>query len=116
MTKIIKLYDPCLNYRRPALNIRQLLNPIFFSPISRHPDMKRQRCRKQRAKDLIAARRLKKMVVSLDRVDTTIYLVEHDSWLDREVVKPYDLRTMIGGGFHDRHRCGRSCRTAQRQD
>ena len=97
MTKIIKLYDPCLNYRRPALNIRRLLNPIFFSPISRHPDMKRQRCRKQRAKDLTTALRLKKMVVSLGRVDTTIYLVEYDGWLDREVVRPYDLRMMIGG-------------------
>ena len=100
MTKIIEIHEPGFysSWRSPSsLNIRQLLNPIFFSPISCHPDMKRQRCRKQRAKDLTAARRLKRMAVSLDRVDTTIYLVEYDNWLDREVVKPYDLRTMIGG-------------------
>ena len=54
--KIIVLERP----RRSALNIRQLLNPIFYPPrVTRHPDQKRQRsvCRRDRA--LAAARRLK---------------------------------------------------------
>jgi len=57
---VIRVYD-ALSYvgRKPALNMRQLLNPLVFSPTIRHPDMKRQASRRQRAKDLAAARRLK---------------------------------------------------------
>jgi hypothetical protein len=48
-----------------ALNIRQLFNPIFFEPARRHPDMKRQRSRRQKAKDLAKARELKARYVPL---------------------------------------------------
>jgi len=43
----------------PALNIRQLLNPIFFERACRHVDMKRQRLRRLRSKALAQARWLK---------------------------------------------------------
>lgn len=98
MTKIVEVSGFRFPNCRGGLNVRQLLNLIFFLPINHHPNMTRQRRRKQRAKDLTAARRLKGMAVPLDQVDTTVYLVEYDNWLDREVVKSYDLRTMIGSG------------------
>jgi hypothetical protein len=42
------------------LNLRQLLNPIFFSPVCCHPDSTRQRkARLIRARDLRQARELK---------------------------------------------------------
>lgn len=50
---------------RAGLNMRQLLNQIFFSPAVRHPDMKRQRTRRQVAKDRRAARVLKSAPVEL---------------------------------------------------
>jgi hypothetical protein len=48
-----------------GLNVRQLLNPIFFERPCRHVDMKRQRSRHQRSKDLAQARRLKMSYVPL---------------------------------------------------
>ena len=50
-----------LNPLRPSahLNMRQLLNPIFFAPVVRHPDHKRQRCARLRARSLRQARELK---------------------------------------------------------
>ena len=59
--KIINVYDDksCLNPWRRGLNIRQLLNQLFFDRNRRHPDMKRQASRRQRAMDLRAARALK---------------------------------------------------------
>ena len=44
---------------RKGLNMRQLLNPLFFSPVAHHPDATRQRGARLKAKDLTAARRLK---------------------------------------------------------
>jgi hypothetical protein len=60
MRDFICIYDRLsrLTHSEP-LNIRQLLNPIFFEHERRHPDMKRQRSRRQRSKDLKAARELK---------------------------------------------------------
>ena len=46
-------------HRGRNLNMHQLLNPIFYQVDKRHPDMKRQRSRRQRSRDLSAARRLK---------------------------------------------------------
>lgn len=40
--------------------MRQLLNPIFYSPTTRHPDATRQRGARQLAKDRRAARELKR--------------------------------------------------------
>jgi hypothetical protein len=84
---------------RTGLNMRQLLNPIFFCPVRRHPDMKRQPSRRQRSRDLAAARRLKleAQYVPLCKVDRTVYRVEYDWHLDREVVRPYELGAAIGG-------------------
>jgi hypothetical protein len=65
--KIIKIYDKksCLNPFMHGLNVRKLLNPIFFGRVCRHMDMKRQRSRRQRSKDLAQARRLKTSYVPL---------------------------------------------------
>jgi SRSO17 transposase len=66
--KIINIYGCSLNPFHSALNMRQLLNPIFFSIDQRHPDMKRQHSRRQRSKDLAATRRLKAQYIPLCRV------------------------------------------------
>jgi len=103
MARIVKYFE--LNNRlypgtpRSGLNIRQLLNPIFFSPVIRHQDMKRQLSRRQRAKDFAVARRLKSQYVPLCHVDKTVYLCEYNSQLDREVVYPYELRVALSGGL-----------------
>jgi len=44
------------------LNMRQLLNPIFFSRDVKHPDRKRQRCTKLRNLSMWRARELKRAV------------------------------------------------------
>ena len=50
-------------FRRPFLggnlNMRQLLNPIFFSRSVKHPDRKRQRITRQRDLYLWGARKVK---------------------------------------------------------
>lgn len=69
-----------INYPRKSLNIRQLLNPLFFAPVTRHPDTTRQRGARQRAKDLAAARRLKAQYVPLCDVDRTVYLRADWTW------------------------------------
>ena len=66
--KIVNVYGHSFQPFRPALNMRQLLNPIFYAVDRRHPDMKRQRSRRQRAKDTAAARALKAVYVPLCRV------------------------------------------------
>ena len=86
--KIIKCFEWCgqlyLGTSRKNLNVRQLLNPIFFTPAVRHPDMKRQPSRRQRSKDLAAARALKLACayVPLCRVDRTVYLRDFHDWAD----------------------------------
>ncbi len=47
--------------RTDALNIRQLFGPLFFERNVRHPDMKRQRSRRQLSKDRKVARALKRV-------------------------------------------------------
>ena len=63
--KIVIIHDSqsCLNPFKYGLNIRQLLNPIFFSRDVKHPDRKRQRCTKLRDRAIQAARELKHMEV-----------------------------------------------------
>jgi hypothetical protein len=56
---IITIYQRGFN-RGSNLNIRQLLNPIFFEPVRKHPDRKRQRCTKQSDLMLWGARTLKR--------------------------------------------------------
>ena len=46
-------------YRGGNLNMRQLLNPLFYERTVKHPDQKRQRNRRLRAKELRQARELK---------------------------------------------------------
>jgi hypothetical protein len=46
-------------HRGGNLNVRQLLNPIFFEHTTRHPDHKRQRGMRTRARSLRQARELK---------------------------------------------------------
>jgi hypothetical protein len=63
---------------RHSLNLRQLLTPLFFPWGGvRHPDMKRQDARKQKARNLRAARALKAKPVPLCRVDPTVYLRDY---------------------------------------
>ena len=72
---VVELNSPGL-----SLNVRQLLTPLFFpwGPPRRHPDMKRQASRRQRAKELRAARALKTMDVPLRMVDPTVYLRDYN--------------------------------------
>lgn len=56
--KIIVIHDFSHNYGG-NLNVRQLLNPIFFERSVRHPDRKRQRCTKRRDLYLWGARQLR---------------------------------------------------------
>jgi hypothetical protein len=51
-----------------GLNIAQLLNPIFYQPITRHPDSKRQRRARVEARALRAGRLLKAAPVPLSKV------------------------------------------------
>ena len=44
------------------LNMRQLLNPIFFSRDVKHPGRKRQRCTKERDLMLWGARKIKRAI------------------------------------------------------
>jgi hypothetical protein len=76
--KVFIVHDFARPYRGGNLNMRQLLNPLFFIRDIRHPDSTRQRGARQRAKDLAAARRLKEQYVPLCRVDRTVYLLERD--------------------------------------
>ena len=83
--KVVSIYDQKSHLTPgPSLNVRQLLNPIFFSPAIRHPNMKRQLSRRQRSKDLAAARALKLACayVPLCRVDRTVYLRDFYDWVD----------------------------------
>jgi hypothetical protein len=48
-----------VNAQVPALNVRQLFNPLFYSIDCRHPDMKRQRSRRLRSITLDGCRALK---------------------------------------------------------
>ena len=77
--KIIKVY--CHNDWRLRwkgnLNMRELLNPLFYAPITRHPDATRQRGARQRAKDLAAARQSKAQYVPLCQVDRTVYIPDY---------------------------------------
>ena len=57
--KVFVIRDFNSPYLGGNLNIRQLLNPIFFDRSVKHPDQKRQRNRRLRAKELRQARELK---------------------------------------------------------
>ena len=78
--KIFVVYDFSRPYRGGNLNMRQLLNPLFYSRNVRHPDSTRQRVARQRAKDLAAARRMKAQYVPLCFVDRTVYLRTDWTW------------------------------------
>ena len=56
--KIIVVHDFGRPWRGGNLNVKQLLNTIFFERSVRHPDRKRQRCTKQRDLDIWRARKL----------------------------------------------------------
>jgi len=65
------------------LNMRQLLNPIFFSRDVKHPDRKRQRCTKLRNLSKQAARELKRMEVPhllIPPVELYRYDYSSESW------------------------------------
>ncbi len=62
--KIIVIHDFSRPYRGGNLNMRQLLNPIFFERTVKHPDRKRQRCTKQRDLYLWGARKQKQIVTT----------------------------------------------------
>ena len=65
--KCVTIYD-ALSYvgrPKPPLNMRQLLNPIFFECVTSHADSKRQRAARVRTRAYAQARALKAMSVSL---------------------------------------------------
>jgi hypothetical protein len=57
--KVIIINDFSRPWRGGNLNVRQLLNPIFFTRDVRHPDRKRQRITRQRDLMLWGARKVK---------------------------------------------------------
>lgn len=57
--KIIIVKDFRRHFRGGNLNLREILNPIFFSRMVRHPDRKRQRSARQRTLLLRGARKVK---------------------------------------------------------
>lgn len=81
--KIIVVREFDRPWRSGNLNMRQLLNPIFYTRQLRHPDMTRQRGRRQRSKDLKVVRRLKTQYVPLCFVDRACYIhsFEHSHWV-----------------------------------
>ena len=89
MQKVVVVYS--FNPNPGNLNMRQLLNPLFYdgawTSSKHHPDSKRQRKARQRAKDLRAARSLKAEYVPLAEVDRTVYLPECQaaSWRSRAI-------------------------------
>lgn len=77
MAKIVVVRPPGCG----SLNIRDLLTPMFSGPARRrHPDAKRQRKSRQRARDLRAARELKGRYVPLCFVDLTVYVRRYEPW------------------------------------
>ena len=76
--KIFVIHDFSRHYFGGNLNMRQLLNPLFYARDVRHPDPTRQRGAWQRAKDLAAARRLKAQYVPLCFVDRCCYIHSFD--------------------------------------
>ena len=80
--QIITIYQRGFN-RGGNLNIRQLLNPIFFEHVRKHPDRKRQRTTRMRDKAIQAARELKRMEVPrllIPPVELNRYDDEGESW------------------------------------
>lgn len=82
--------------RRGSLNIRSMLNLIFYDgafPMAKcHPDSTRQRGARRKALDRHAARKLKRQYVPLYRVDPTVYLEERD-YMDRPI---WQVGTALG--------------------
>lgn len=70
-----------------SLNIRKLLNPIFFSVEKAHPDSKRQRGKRLRSKRLNAARALKAKPAKETALPVTPI---GKKWLDQERRARYD--------------------------
>jgi hypothetical protein len=75
---VVVVRDPRRPHLGGNLNVRQLLNPIFYAPVDRHPDAKRQRKARLRARALRQARELKAAAVPLRMVDRTVYLEQRD--------------------------------------
>ena len=76
------------NFNRPFLggnlNMRELLNPLFFTRTVKHPDRKRQRVTKQRDRAIQAARELKHMEVPrnlIPPVELYEYDFDSESWV-----------------------------------
>jgi hypothetical protein len=59
--KVFVVHDFTRTHLGGNLNMRQLLNPLFFERACRHVDMKRQRSRRVRSRAVAQARRLKYM-------------------------------------------------------
>ena len=82
------------HWRGGNLNMRQLLNPLFYDGAwllpKRRPDSTRQRKARQKARDLRAARKLKAAYVPLCDVDRTVYLPVHtwNGWRSRIIECP----------------------------
>ena len=69
----------CIGRTGKCLNMRQLLTPLFFPwATKRHPDHKRQRPARLRARAMKQARKLKVMPVPLAKVDRTMYDIRWD--------------------------------------
>jgi hypothetical protein len=86
MTPYVVVYDYTRPHRGGNLNVRQLLNSLFYSHDVRHPDSKRQRAARRRSKDYRVARMLKARYVPLYQVDRTVYLLDRDWLVEKAMV------------------------------
>ena len=62
--QVVSVHGFVFPSRGGNLNMRQLLNPIFYSRDVRHPDSKRQRCSRQRTLERSRARKLKRTLIA----------------------------------------------------
>jgi hypothetical protein len=95
---VVVVRDPRRPHLGGNLNVRQLLNPIFYAPVDRHPDAKRQRKARLRARALRQARELKAAAVPLKFVDPTVYPQRWNDHMGRWECAPAWLYYAIGGG------------------
>ena len=80
--RISHFRDKSYRFLGGNLNVRQLLNPIFYSRDVQHTHSKRQRKACQKSRDRRAARSLKAQYVPLYFVDPTVYIHTWDRWGD----------------------------------
>jgi hypothetical protein len=91
---IVVVCDPGRPHLGGNLNVRELLNPLFYTPTTHHPDRKRQRGARLRARALKQARELKARDIPLREVDPTVYVEwmdwdDHRRWTRTQIIRQH---------------------------